>query len=154
MTAVSSFMDKVHEENYRKLAVTFPQVETESDYRSAAYIIALPEIFAHVGELACLDWPFAWCYDYETVEVSEADEWDFSEGGRYYFRKYEGPEPGEMPENQRFAALSGGSRYLALAGMSLFNDANHFNLGDITGMDDRLFKVFVRACQIRRGAKL
>lgn len=152
---MNAFLDSAHEANYTRLAKKYPSVNTASDYRSACYIIALPEIFEHVGDPNDLDdWLFSWCYDYTTVEVKEDEEWDYSKDGRYYRRDCETDDDGESVKGSRFGALSGGARYLTLAAMELFNDTKGFRLGDITGMDDRLFKVFIRACQIRRGAKM
>lgn len=149
------FLSAEHEVNFAKLMGKYPQVKSASDYRAACYILAFPDVFEHVGDLEGLQWPFSWCYDFETVEVSEDDDWDFSRGGKYYRRDCETDENEEWVTGRNFSGLSGGARRLVLAAMNLFNGKKGFDLEDgITSWDDRLFRVFIAACHIRRGGKI
>ncbi|MMZ55619.1 hypothetical protein D1872_174800 [compost metagenome] len=152
---IVKFISQDHAENFLRMKEKYPQVEKAGDYCAACYIIALPEVFEHVGDPGKLEWPFSWCYDYETVEVGENDDWDYTKNGKYYRRDSQEDESGHMVTGSRFAGLSGGARRLVKAAMNLYNGANDFNLEDgICSWDDRLFQVFINACLIRRGSQL
>jgi len=151
------FTSAEHSANFLKLKERYPQVETASDYRSAVYIVALPHVFNHVGDINELEWLFSWCYDFKTVKVKESDDWDYSRNGNYYRRDFkELDDQGNMiVGGQRFAGLSGGGRRLVLAAMNLFNGAKGFDLEDgICSWDDHLFAVFLNACLLRKGGKI
>lgn len=150
-----TFTSFEHSTNFIKIKEKYPQVKKASDYRAACYILALPDVFIHVGDLDQLEWLFSWCYDYETVEVEEHDDWDYSKDGRYYRRDIHEDDQGNMITGQRFAGLSGGARRLVLAAMSLYNGTKGFDLDDgICSWGDRLFQVFISACILRKGGIL
>ncbi|MFK7692882.1 hypothetical protein [Paenibacillus sp. HJGM_3] len=151
------FTSVEHKAHFIKLREKYPQIEKASDYRAAAYIVALPDVFNHVGDPNQLEWLFSWCYDYETVKVGEHDEWDYSKDGSYYRRDFKNvDEHGDMiTGGERFAGLSGGARRLVLAAMNLYNGAKGFDLEDgICSWDNRLFGVFLNACLLRKGGKI
>lgn len=131
-----------HAQNFLKLKEQYPQLEKEPDYRAACYILAFPDVFINVGDPNQLEWMFSWCYDYETREVEENDDWDYSKDGRYYRYDFQVDDRGERITGRRFAALSGGARRLVQAAMNLYNWEKGFNLEDgITSWDDRLIQV-------------
>lgn len=143
-----------HAQNYHTLQNKYPQSDKASDYRAACYILALPDVYQHIGEVNELEWPFSWCFDYETVEVQEDEDWDYSKDGRYYSRDCKEDEKGNLITGERFAGLSGGTRRLVQAAMNLFNGTKGFELEDgVCSFDDRLFKVFLFACMVRKGAR-
>ncbi|WP_138756469.1 hypothetical protein [Paenibacillus sinopodophylli] len=151
------FTSVEHSTNFQKLKEKYPQVENASDYRSAAYIVALPDVFNLVGDINQLEWLFSWCYEFKTVTVEESDDWDYSRNGTYYRRDFkELDEQGNMVVGgSRFAGLSGGGRRLTLAAMNLFNGAKGFDLEDgLCSWDDRLFEVFLNACLLRKGGRI
>ncbi|MGG1637204.1 hypothetical protein [Paenibacillus sp. NRS-1760] len=151
------FISLEHSANFLKLKEKFSQIEKASDYRSAGYIIAVPGVFEHLGDLNQLEWLFSWCYDYETVKVGEHDDWDYSKDGTYYRRDFkEVDEQGNLiTGGECFAGLSGGARRLVQAAMNLYNGAKGFDLEDgICSWDDRLFGIFLNACLLRKGGKI
>lgn len=118
------FVNKEHEENFINLLSRYPIGKTDNEYRAGFYIVAHPVIYSHCNGNPVSDGngPFDW-----------------------YFEELDNPSPYS-------AALSSSYSFLVRAGIHLYNGYEDFTLYLAVGTwGDELFKVFVQACQIRRG---
>ena len=57
------FTDRVHQTNFERLAGKFPQTATNSEYRAACYIAALPEICKCFNVEKQENGPFDWYFE-------------------------------------------------------------------------------------------
>lgn len=126
------FVNQEHDDNFRSLLEKYPVGQHDPQYGAGFYVVAHPILYNHCNRNPVSDGhgPFDW-----------------------YFDELENPP-------RTHAGLSGGYSQLVKLGLNLYNNHNH---GDFEGFTpylalgtwgDELFKVFVQACQIRRGRNI
>ncbi len=127
------FVNDEHQENFEVLLKKYPVAQDDSQYQAGFYIVAHPVIFDHCNGNPVSDnhGPFDW-----------------------YFDDLEKPNPYR-------AGLSSGFLYLARTGLNLYNNHVHDEPFDnfspylaLGTWGDELFRVFVEACQLRRGRQI
>ena len=140
------FVTDEHKNNFEML-VEFYKAEQDLEYKSACYVLALPEIYNKVnGKFG--ERPFDWMYKFEEKEVEE-DFWT-KEKRIVIDRVYELDENGEELESQAYGYLSSGYRKIVQLAQNLFNSSNEFNLCDALGTwGDDLFQVYQQAVLLR-----
>ncbi|OME80080.1 hypothetical protein BK120_19765 [Paenibacillus sp. FSL A5-0031] len=125
------FANKKHAENFNLMLEKYPVAKKDSQYQTGFYIVAHPVIFDHCDGNPVSDGhgPFDWYF-----EVQD-----------------------DSPPSNR-TGLSSGYLFLVKAGLNLYNNHQHELRNDdfstylaLGTWGDELFKVFVEACQIRRG---
>lgn len=120
------FVSPKHEDNFYQLLRRYPVGQRDREYKTGFYIVAHPEIYHHCdgNPVSDGDSPFDWYFDESNVSPCKA-------------------------------GLSSGFLALVRAGINLFNNHEDFSLYLSLGTwGDELFKVFVQACEIRRGRQL
>ncbi|MCS7460349.1 DUF6075 family protein [Paenibacillus doosanensis] len=124
------FTDAQHEQNFNQLLNQYPVGKVDNQYKAAFYIVALPTVYEHCDQnpVSGGHGPYDW-----------------------YFHEQENP-----PCTR--ASLSDGYRHLVKAGLNLYNNHKHSEAWDdftpylaLSTWGDELFRVFVEACQVRRG---
>lgn len=128
------FVNKEHERNYKSLLDKYPLGKSDPQYQAGFYVVAHPVIFEHCDRNPVSDGhgPFDW-----------------------YFEELEDGQP------RNRAGLSSSFLYLVKAGLDMYNNHKHDDRYDdftpnfaLGTWEDDLFKVFVEACQIRRGRRI
>ena len=142
------FVDQEHRVNFEILLVKY-HVSNNGEYRSALYVLALPEIYRKAkGKFG--RHPFDWMYERTPyVEIpcidGNGDTYKMLEGGDVI----EGDD-GKPIESQTFGALSSGYRKMVRLAGNLYNSHNEFNLTEgLNTWDNEMFDVFLQAVAIR-----
>lgn len=126
------FVNYQHRINFNSLIIKFPQAIKESDYRSACYIAAHPEIFKCFELGKQKESPFDWYFDYLN------DPEDFVK------RRDQGKTTGDT------APLSGGTRPLLDLALNLWNGRS-FDLSYCLSMwDEELYRVALQSIELKR----
>lgn len=121
------FVDKEHENNFYQLLTRYPIGQKDKEYQVGFYIVAVAEIYRH-------------CNENPVSDNSSPFDWFFDEVGN---------------PSQYCAGLSSGYLSLVKAGINLFNNYEDFTLYQALGTwGDQLYKVFIQACEIRRGRQI
>ena len=142
------FVDPEHRGNFETLLAKY-HASTDSEYRSALYILSLPEIYDKTNGNFGIH-PFDWtyertpyvetpCVDDDGTTYKTLDGGDVIEG-----------DDGKPIESLAFSALSSGYRKMVRLAGNLYNSHNEFNLMDgLSTWDNDLFNVFLEALAIR-----
>lgn len=124
------FVNKEHANNFNAMLEQYPVSKIDSQYQTGFYIVCHPVIFDH-------------CYRNPVSDGHGPFDWYFE-------------EQDHSPSNR--AGLSSGYLFLVRAGLNLYNNHQHESQNEdfspylaLGTWGDDLFRVFVEACQIRRG---
>lgn len=141
------FVNEEHENNYAMLVQLY-KAAGDQDYKTACYVLALPEIHNKVnGKFG--EYPFDWMYRFETINKEEEDFWT-KEKYIVAERVYEQNAEGKEIFSDAYGWLSSGHRQLVHMAANLFNSSNEFNLCEALSIwGDELFRIYQQAVLIR-----
>lgn len=145
------FIDKKHEKNYEHLTkMVFKGCKRDPEYHSAAYILALPDIYERcINDPMLYDYPFLWTKDY--VDNSRKEYSEFNEE-EYYIVDFDikKDDEGNEVDSENYGTLSSSYKHIVSLARNLFNSYSGFNL--MKALDtwgDPLVKVYEQAVKIR-----
>lgn len=145
------FVDKKHEKNYVHLTtIVFPHAKRDPEYHSAAYILALPEIYERcISDPVLYDYPFLWTVDYIDNSRTEFDE-DNQEEYTVIDFDIRKDDEGNEADSEAYGTLSSSYKHIVRLARNLFNSYSGFNL--MRALDTwggSLVKVYEQAVKIR-----
>lgn len=145
------FVDAKHEKNYEHLTtMVFRGCKRDPEYHSAAYILALPDVYKRcIDDHMLHDYPFLWTKDYIDNSRTEYDDYNDEE---YFVQSFDirKDDEGKDVDSEAYRTLSSGYKHIVRLARNLFNSNNEFNL--MKALDtwgDELFNVYQQVIKIR-----
>lgn len=143
------FVNDEHNLNFKRMVKKF-KADNDPEYKTACYVVSLPEIYNHIPNGETGRYPFTWIVKGRESYTTKVDE-----DGEYTLYDFEEEldEDGNTQYSEAFHALSGSYRNIVRFAMNLYNaNCDEFNLMEgLNSWGETLVKVFYQALQIRTG---
>lgn len=132
------FVNSDHEKNFKEVLIKWPSGHTNSEYRAALYILAVPVIFNNVKyHLPTFKTPVDWIWRWEM------------KSNRPTLDTYHDEEDEEEEEDFPYD-LTGSMIEMGRLALNLWNSYEHFNLMNcIARVDEKNYQVVKTAMDIR-----